>query len=177
MTSTLSNDNESLFADIFDCVLTGTIEKTIDSKRITGEERRLYLRGNSYVDAGCRFAPSTVPEYIVYEGNFAKTFIETLEEGLRLSKSNPITKKEFENEQKKEVKALEDIKLEVEEEVEELNKAEVINNLKTNMQRQRVDMDKLKKAMAQHGVTSFANPDVLSNEFLIEVNNILKSIE
>ena len=46
MTSTLSNDNESLFADIFDCVLTGTIEKTIDSKRITGEERRLYFRGN-----------------------------------------------------------------------------------------------------------------------------------
>ena len=175
LTSTLSNDNESLFADIFDCVLTGTIEKTVDSKRITSEERRLYLRGNSYVDAGCRFAPSTVPEYIIYEGNFAKTFIETLEEGLRLSKSNPTTKKEFEKEQKKEVKALEDIKLEVEEEVEELNKAEVINNLKTNMQR--VDMDKLKKAMAQHGVTSFANPDILSNEFLIEVNNILKSIE
>ena len=175
MTSTLSNDNESLFADIFDCVLTGTIEKTVDSKRITSEERRLYLRGNSYVDAGCRFAPSTVPEYIIYEGNFAKTFIETLEEGLRLSKSNPTTKKEFEIEQKKEVEALEDIKLEVEEEVEELNKAEVINNLKTNMQR--VDMDKLKKAMAKHNVTSFANPDILSNEFLIEVDKILKSIE
>ena len=46
LTSTLSNDNESLFADIFDCVLTGTIEKTIDAKKITGEERRLYLRGN-----------------------------------------------------------------------------------------------------------------------------------
>lgn len=175
LTSTLSNDNESLFADIFDCVLTGTIEKTIDSKRITGEERRLFLRGNSYVDAGCRFAPDAVPEYIVYEGNFAKTLIDTLEEGLRLSASKPTTKKEFEKEQKKEVKALEDIKLEVKEEVEELNKAEVINNLKTNMQR--VDMDKLKKAMAQHGVTSFANPDILSNEFLIEVNNILKSIE
>ena len=52
---------------------------------------------------------------------------------------------------------------------------QVINNLKTNMQR--VDMDKLKKAMAKHNVTSFANPDILSNEFLIEVNNILKSIE
>ena len=46
LTSTLSNDNESIFADIFDCVLTGTIEKTIDSKKITGEERRLYMRGN-----------------------------------------------------------------------------------------------------------------------------------
>ena len=42
---------------------------------------------------------------------------------------------------------------------------------------QRVDLDKLKKVMAQHGVASFANPDILSNEFLIEVNNILKSIE
>lgn len=46
LTSNLSNDNEALFGDIFDCVLTGTIEKTIDSKKVTGEERRLYLRGN-----------------------------------------------------------------------------------------------------------------------------------
>ena len=66
LTSTLSNDNESLFADVFDCVLTGTIEKTVDAKKITGEERRLYMRGNGFVDAGCRFAPDAVPEYIIF---------------------------------------------------------------------------------------------------------------
>ena len=133
LTSNLSNDNEALFGDIFDCVLTGTIEKTIDSKKVTGEERRLYLRGNGYVDAGCRFAPDSVPEYIVYEGNFAKTFIDTLEEGLRKSKTNPVSRTDFKKEQVKEVKELEEIVPEPVEEEFEISKVEVVEKLKASM--------------------------------------------
>ena len=173
LTSTLSNDNESIFADIFDCVLTGTIEKTIDSKKITGEERRLYMRGNGYVDAGCRFAPDSVPEYIVYEGNFARTFIDTLEEGLRKSKTNPVSKEEFKKEQVKEVKELENKQLELPQEPElELSKAEVVDKLKANMGK--IDMSKLQAMMSKHGVSSFANPEALPTEFCIEVLELIK---
>ena len=177
LTSNLSNDNEALFGDIFDCVLTGTIEKTIDSKKVTGEERRLYLRGNGYVDAGCRFAPDSVPEYIVYEGNFARTFIDTLEEGLRKSKTNPVSKEEFKKEQVKEVKELENKQPEPREEELELkiSKGEVVDKLKVNMGK--IDMKELQAIMSAHGVLTFANPESLSTEFCIEVLKLIEGEE
>ena len=177
LTSTLSNDNESIFADIFDCVLTGTIEKTIDSKKITGEERRLYMRGNGYVDAGCRFAPDSVPEYIVYEGNFARTFIDTLEEGLRKSKTNPVSKEEFKKEQVKEAKELENKQPKLQEEELELkiSKGEVVDKLKVNMGK--IDMKELSAIMSAHGVLTFANPESLSTEFCIEVLKLIEGEE
>lgn len=177
LTSTLSNDNESIFADIFDCVLTGTIEKSVDGKRIIGEERRLYFRGNGYIDAGCRFAPDSVPEYIVYEGNFARTFIDTLEEGLRKSKTNPVSKEEFKKEQVKEVKELENKQPKLQEEELELkiSKGEVIDKLKVNMGK--IDMKELQAIMSAHGVLTFANPESLSTEFCIEVLELIEGEE
>ena len=176
LTSTLSDDYESLFSDIFDCVLTGTIEKTIDSKKITGEERRLYLRGTGYISAGCRFKEDSVPEYIVYEGNFARTFIDTLEEGLRKSKTNPVSKEEFKKEQVKEVKELENKQLELPQEPElKISKGEVVDKLKVNMGK--IDMKELQAIMSAHGVLTFANPESLSTEFCIEVLKLIEGEE
>ena len=174
LTSTLSNDNESIFADIFDCVLTGTIEKTIDSKKITGEERRLYMRGNGYVDAGCRFAPDSVPEFIVYEGNFARKFIDTLEEGLRRSKTNPISKEEFKKEQAKEVKELENkLPDQPEEEPEpKLNKAEAVNTIKANISK--LNFADVQNVMKKHGFANFNNPDEIPEEGLLEILKMIK---
>ena len=174
LTSTLSNDNESIFADIFDCVLTGTIEKTIDSKKITGEERRLYMRGNGYVDAGCRFAPDSVPEFIIYEGNFARKFIDTLEEGLRKSKTNPVSKEEFKKEQAKEVKELENKQLDQPEEPEEptLNKAEAVNTIKANISK--LNFADVQNVMKKHGFANFNNPDEIPEEGLSEILKMIK---
>ena len=174
LTSTLSNDNESIFADIFDCVLTGTIEKTIDSKKITGEERRLYMRGNGYVDAGCRFAPDSVPEYIVYEGNFARKFIDTLEEGLRRSKTNPISKEEFKKEQAKEVKELENKLPDQPEEEQEptLNKVEAVNTIKANISK--LNFADVQNVMKKHGFANFNNPDEIPEEGLLEILKMIK---
>lgn len=174
LTSTLSNDNESIFADIFDCVLTGTIEKTIDSKKITGEERRLYMRGNGYVDAGCRFSPDSVPEYIVYEGNFAKTFLDTLEEGLRKSKTNPVSKEEFKKEQVKEVKELENkLPDQPEEEQEQtLNKVEAVNTIKANISK--LNFADVQNTMKKYGFANFNNPDEIPEEGLLEILKMIK---
>lgn len=176
LSSTLSNDYESIFADIFDVILTGTIEKAVDGKKVVGEERRLYFRSTGYIDAGCRFAPDAVPEYIVYEGNFARTLLDTLEEGLRKSKTNPVSKEEFKKEQVKEVKELENKQLELPQELElKISKGEVVDKLKVNMGK--INMKELQAIMSAHGVLTFANPESLSTEFCIEVLKLIEGEE
>ena len=173
LTSTLSDDYESLFSDIFDCVLTGTIEKTVNSKKITGEERRLYMRGTGYISAGCRFAPDSVPEFIVYEGNFARKFIDTLEDGLRNSKTKPVSKEEFKKEQIKEVKELEErVFVEEEEQEPTLNKAEAVNTIKANISK--LNFADVQNIMKKHGFANFNNPDEIPEEGLLEILKMIK---
>ena len=171
LSSTLSNDYESIFADIFDVILTGTIEKAVDGKKVVGEERRLYFRSTGYIDAGCRFAPDAVPEYIVYEGNFARTLLDTLEEGLRKSKTNPISKEEFKKEQVKEAKELENKQLELPEEPK-LNKVEAVNTIKANISK--LNFADVQNTMKKHGFANFNNPDEIPEEGLLEILKMIK---
>ena len=173
LSSTLSNDYESIFADIFDVILTGTIEKAVDGKKVVGEERRLYFRSTGYIDAGCRFAPNAVPEYIVYEGNFARTLLDTLEEGLRRSKTNPVSKEEFKKEQAKEVKELENKLPDKPEESEpELNKVEAVNTIKANISK--LNFADVQNVMKKHGFANFNNPDEIPEEGLLEILKMIK---
>ena len=153
--------------------MTGTIEKTINSKKITGEERRLYLRSDGFIDAGCRYAPDAVPEYIVYEGNFARKFIDTLEEGLKNSKTKPISKEEFKKEQIKEAKELEE-RVFVEEEPEEptLNKVEAVNTIKANISK--LNFADVQNIMKKYGFANFNNPDKIPEEGLLEILKMIK---
>lgn len=113
LSSTLQSNYESIFGDIMDCVLTGYIDRELEEETITvgdderkirhatDEIRKLYLRGNTFIDAGCRFKDGSVPDYIVFDQpNMAKVFIDTLETGMRLSKSNSVTEQEFKEIQK-----------------------------------------------------------------------------
>ena len=172
LSSTLSNDYESIFADIFDVILTGTIEKAVDGKKVVGEERRLYFRSTGYIDAGCRFAPDAVPEYIVYEGNFARTLLDTLEEGLRKSKTNPVSKAEFKKEQAKEVKELENKLPEPEEEEPKLNKVEAVNTIKANISK--LNFADVQNIMKKYGFANFNNPDEIPEEGLLEILKMIK---
>lgn len=172
LSSTLSNDYESIFADIFDVILTGTIEKAVDGKKVVGEERRLYFRSTGYIDAGCRFAPDAVPEYIVYEGNFARTLLDTLEEGLRKSKTNPVSKEEFKKEQAKEVKELENKLPEVEESEPILNKVEAVNTIKANISK--LNFADVQNVMKKYGFANFNNPDEIPEEGLLEILKMIK---
>lgn len=129
LTSNLPNTYESIFADIFDLVLTGIVDKNIVDSKIESIERRLYFRGNTTLEAGCRFATDTVPEYIVVENQkqFAKDFLKTIKDGMKNSASNPLTEKEVEESIKEEKKQteieLQKVQQEVEEEQKEDEKA------------------------------------------------------
>ena len=86
LTSNLANTYESIFADIFDCVLTGLIDRSVNDGKLECTERRLYFRGTTAVEAGTRFSSNSVPEYLVVDDDpkeFAKNFLETIEDGMR----------------------------------------------------------------------------------------------
>lgn len=99
LTGTLSSNYESAIADVCDIVLTGNIEREFETKGegdsaknyLVSEERRLYFRGTELIAAGSRFAPGTVPDYIVFDGTpeeFAAKLINTIEEGMEKSKTS-----------------------------------------------------------------------------------------
>lgn len=96
LTSNLSAAYEAALGDIFDVVVTGMIDRNIetvgegsDAKRYaTDSIRKLYFRGTPEIDAGGRFAFGAVPEYLVFDKpNMAKDFIRTIEDGMEKSKT------------------------------------------------------------------------------------------
>lgn len=119
LTSNLETRYESIFGDIFDFVFTGNIDRQIKDGVAVSDERRLYFRGNTRIDAGGRFSSGSVPEYMVFENeNNAAEFIRIVEEGMRNSLRNKKTDKEYEQYKKEvEEERVEDSKRRLEEEI------------------------------------------------------------
>ena len=135
LTSNLSNKYEAVFGDIFDCVLTGVIDKDISNGRIQSSSRKLYFRGTCEIDAGCRFKEGTVPEYMDFEGeDKTREFIDILKEGMRKSKKKTMTREKFDEEAKKDkIKEDEKAKEFIQDKVEEdskVDKAELLDEIK-----------------------------------------------
>ena len=96
LTSNLQTAYESAFGDISDLVLTGYIDRNIETvgtgdnakKYATTEIRKLYFRGTSLIDAGSRFAPDAVPEFMVFDRmDMGAEFVRVIEEGIEKSKT------------------------------------------------------------------------------------------
>lgn len=97
LTSNLSSAYEAALGDIFDVVLTGIIDRNIETvgegdsakRYATDAIRKLYFRGTPEIDAGGRFAADAVPEYMVFDKpNMAADFIKIVEEGMEKSKTD-----------------------------------------------------------------------------------------
>lgn len=178
LTSNLTNDYESIFGDIFDCVLTGYIDRQVEGGKVSNETRKLYFRGNGFVDAGCRFSAEAVPEYIVFDKpNMAKEFISVLEEGLRKSRTNIVSKEEFKKEQHEELKELNQKAQEFiknEENSEEIQlkiKEEKLIKIKENMSK--LDLAKLQSIISNYKVTSLGDASQIPMECLDEIIELL----
>lgn len=96
LSSNLSAAYEAALGDIFDVVLTGIIDRNIETvgdgdnakRYATDAVRKLYFRGTPEIDAGGRFAAGSVPEYLVFDKpNMAADFIRIIEEGMEKSKT------------------------------------------------------------------------------------------
>lgn len=175
LTSNLSNDVESIFGDIFDCVLTGYIDRSVDAnKNIIDETRKLYFRGNSFIDAGCRFSADSVPEYIVFnKPNMAKDFIDVLETGLKNSRTVKISDEDFAKEQKIEREQLENKAKEFSTEQKKKQedspevKQEKLDKIKSNMSN--LDMTKLQTIMTNHNIKDFTDVNAIPMVALDEI--------
>lgn len=102
LTSNLNKQSESAFGDIFDIILTGVVDRNVDTRYrdgfnnkkikenyITSEVRKLYFRGTTIIDAGGRFADGAVPEFLVFDKqNMAPEFIKIIEDGIEKSKTD-----------------------------------------------------------------------------------------
>ena len=97
LTSNLAAAYEAALGDIFDVVLTGIIDRNIETvgegdsakRYATDAIRKLYFRGTPEIDAGGRFAADAVPEFMVFDKpNMAADFIKIVEEGMEKSKTN-----------------------------------------------------------------------------------------
>lgn len=104
LTGNLASNYESCIADTADMVITGNIEREFETKGegenaknyLVSEERRLYFRPTELIEAGSRMAPGSVPDYITFDCSpeeFAKRFINVVEEGMEKSKTNFSDKK------------------------------------------------------------------------------------
>ena len=115
-TSTLENVYEAVFADIFDVVLTGYIEREIVDGKMQSSARYLCFRGDGFIEAGGRFAFGTVPDKIPFnKANMAKDVIEVIETGMKESRRKKISEEQFIKEQQEERKRLAQLSTSLEE--------------------------------------------------------------
>lgn len=80
ITNNLTDDIYSNFADSAQMVMVGALDREIVAGKIVSEERVVYLRGNSLVDAGGRF--EEVPEKIELS---PRAFLNAFEEAVKAS--------------------------------------------------------------------------------------------
>lgn len=132
LTSNLPNAYEGVFGDIFDCILTGAVDREVSDGVVESTSRRLYFRSTNFIEAGCRFGSDVVPEYMTFDSDAkecAREFVQILKDGLKNSASKPMSDKEFEDKVKKENEKLEmqskDVAREIEEKENEENQGKV----------------------------------------------------
>ena len=99
ITNNLTDDIYSHFSDAAQVCMVGTLDREITEGKITSEQRVVYLRGNSVVDAGGRF--TEIKEKIELS---PKAFLEAFEEAVKASMKTPKTDKEIEKMRKEEAK-------------------------------------------------------------------------
>lgn len=80
ITNNLTDDIYSNFADAAQMVMVGALDREIVAGKIISEERVVYLRGNSFIDAGGRF--TEVPEKIELS---PKAFLNAFESAVKAS--------------------------------------------------------------------------------------------
>lgn len=175
LTSTLANDYEAIFGDVFDFVLTGYVDKSVDGGKVVGSERKLYFRSDGFVDAGGRFRDGAVPEYIVFDKpNMAKDFIEIIEDGMRKSMSKPVSKDKFKEMQNKEIKERQEKAkefIESQNEIDVDKNKKLIGKIQANLNN--IDTDKIKEIMSEYNIKSLKDADSIKTEALEKIVELI----
>lgn len=171
LTSNLSADYDSIFANKADIVMTIVVEKVIDeNKHIDGTTRYMYFRSDGFVDAGGRF--SQMPEKIEYG---ADNYISAFEDGVKGAISGKVTDKEIDKRKKAEAEerkktASEYSKATKENKIDEEKNEEIVDEIKTKFGNLEEDAaSEVKDLMKELGVKNFKAPDEIPTKHLEQI--------
>ena len=184
LTSTLMATYEAVFADIFDFVFTGVVEKEVKDGKLEEANRYLYFRSDGYVDAGGRLGGNAIKTKMLWEGKsdyeLAQEFIEVVEDAIRKSALNPLSKEEFKKEQKKEEEKIQEKAKEFieDEQVDSINieRNEEIKKIITSKWKEtsKEVKEEIKTLMADKGISKIGdvenNPTSVMEEILKKLN-------
>lgn len=96
LTGNIQANYDSLLSEILDVCCILRVDKDVKDGKVQSSVRKLHFRNDGFCDCGSRFANGAVPDYIEFEGNnTAKLFIDTLENGIKASMTNPISDDEL----------------------------------------------------------------------------------
>lgn len=161
ITNNLTDDIYSHFADAAQMVMVGAIDREINGGKILSESRVVYLRGNSFVDAGGRF--TSIPEKIELS---PKAFLDAFEQGVKGSLSSNVDDKTIAKMKKaEESKAEKNIEIAKEKDqrsrenkVDEERNAELLTQIKAAWANVSSELkDKVKTVMAKYNVEKLSD--------------------
>lgn len=169
ITNNLTDDIFSNFADAAQMVMVGTFDREINAGKLLSENRVVYLRGNSFVNAGGRF--DNLPEKISGERNllvdeFMEAFENAVKSSIKTGKNdNKAIEKAKAEEEKNRIEkaqiAKEKEKVEKLEEELEDNREEYIQTIQEKFSSSSDEIKKqAKELLASGGVKKFTDPEL-----------------
>jgi hypothetical protein len=173
ITNNLSDDIYGHIADAAQMVMVGALDREINNGKILKENRVVYLRGTSTIDAGGRF--TEVPDKIELS---PKAFMEAFETAVKASIKTDVTDKDIEKMKKAEDKKRTEnaaiaIKKEKEKsKVDEEKNTELIGIIQSKFTGCSDEVKaNIKKIMADHNFTSFRDENIPTQalEEIVEV--------
>lgn len=165
ITNNLTDDIYSHFADAAQIVMVGALDREINAGKIVSENRVVYLRGNSLIDAGGRFTEIT--EKIELS---PRAFLDAFEDAVKASiitgknDSKAIEKKRAEEEKNleesaKKAKAKDESKRK--NEVDPDRNAEILEIVKSKFPEAGADVKaQIRELMNENRISKFTDPDI-----------------
>ena len=173
ITNNLQDNIYSNLADTAQMVMVGVLDREISNGRIVNEERVIYLRGTSEIDAGSRF--NNLPEKIELS---PKAFLKAFEQGVKGSlgdKGTDDTIAKMKAEEEKRIEKASKIARDKEkqEKVKESNE-ELVAKIQELFSNADLDTkDAVKAIMAENSIKNFKNPEELPTSALEVMISIL----
>lgn len=176
ITNNLTEDVFNNFGDAAQMVMVGAFDRKINNGKIESEERVVWLRGNSDIDAGCRF--TKLPEKIHLDVN---EFLDAFETAVKGSMKKDVKDKDIEKMRKSEQKERDDKAERSKKKDKEKRTIDEDRNeeLKLDIQNRWGDLEddtikEVKAKMKEYGINSFKDVSEIPTKHLEELVELMK---
>jgi len=173
LTSSLSNDYDSIFSDKADIIMTISTDKVVTENHLSSVKRFMNFRDDGFmVDCGSRF-PNMPDRLELSVENYLKAF----EQGVLSAMIKPLSEKELEEALSKELKQKEQNAAEFREKIIIPTNEVAITEIKNISESlDKVSQTKLLKILKANEISSLADPKKIPNENLLKALKEIKKL-